>query len=63
MKRAFTASISQEDDLYVAQCLEADVASQGASEKEALQNLVEALQLHFEEPQASALPRVQTIEV
>lgn len=63
MKQTFTASISQEDNLYIAQCLEVDVVSQGTTKKEALQNLVEALQLHFEEPQSSTVLRVQAIEV
>ncbi|MDP3063074.1 MAG: type II toxin-antitoxin system HicB family antitoxin, partial [Chloroflexota bacterium] len=35
MRRSFTASVWQEGDWYVAQCLEVDVASQGASEEEA----------------------------
>lgn len=54
MKRTFTASIWQEDGWYVAQCLEVDVASQGATEDEALINLREAIELHFEEPTALA---------
>ncbi len=49
-KRIFTASVWQEEDWYVAQCLEVDVASQGKTEAEALANLREALELHFEPP-------------
>jgi predicted RNase H-like HicB family nuclease len=63
MTRTFTASIWQEGDWYVAQCLEVDVASQGTTEEEALRNLREALELHFEAPTASDLPRTRTIEV
>ncbi len=63
MKQKFTATVWQEDALYVAQCLEIDIASQGKSEKEALVNLTEALQLFFEEPTATAIPKVKTIEV
>ncbi len=44
----FSTIITQEGDWYVAQCLEVDVASQGESESEALRNLMEALELHFE---------------
>jgi predicted RNase H-like HicB family nuclease len=40
-----------------------DVASQGESEAEALANLREALELYFEEPQATAIPQVRHIEV
>ncbi|HEX2029254.1 MAG TPA: hypothetical protein VHF25_14765 [Nitriliruptorales bacterium] len=43
-----TAAISREGDLYVAQCLEVDVASQGSSLEEARDNLAEALALYFE---------------
>ena len=52
MKRKFTASICREGSWYVAQCLEVDVASQGHSEQDALRNLRETLELHFEEPVA-----------
>ena len=63
MKQKFTASVWQEGDWFVAQCLEVDVASQGATEQEALENLREALQLHFEPPIATATPRLHTIEI
>lgn len=39
----------KEDKLYVAKALEVEVASQGKSEKEALSNLKEALELYFED--------------
>lgn len=48
MKRVITASVYSEGQWYVAQALDVDVASQGESEDEALANLAEALQLHFE---------------
>lgn len=63
MKRAFTASLQREGDWIVAQCLEADVASQGQTEAEALANLKEALSLHFEEPSATDPPVIRTVEV
>jgi predicted RNase H-like HicB family nuclease len=59
----FTASIWQENDWFVAQCLEVDVASQGKSEEEALANLGEALQLYFEPPQPSFKPAIRKFEV
>jgi predicted RNase H-like HicB family nuclease len=62
MKPQFSASISKEGDWYVAQCLEVDVASQGKTEAEALENLREALELHFEAPRAKVAPRVEKIE-
>lgn len=54
--QTFTASISREDDWFIAQCLEVDVASQGKTEEEALENLTEALELYFEPPQPSLKP-------
>jgi predicted RNase H-like HicB family nuclease len=59
----YTAAVWQEEDLFVAQCLEVDVASQGESEDDALANLVEALGLHFEHPQASRSPKLVKVEV
>lgn len=63
MKQRFTASVWREGEWYVAQCLEVDVASQGESEEEALTNLREALELHFEPPTPTAAPRIRAVEV
>jgi predicted RNase H-like HicB family nuclease len=63
MKRTFTASIMQEGDWYVAQCLEVDVASQGETEEEALVNIREALALHFTPPVATELPDLRPVDV
>ena len=63
MKRAFTARITRESDLYVAQALEVDVASQGVSADDALANLREALELHFEPPVATDPPVMRTLEI
>lgn len=54
--QTFTASIWQEDNWFIAQCLEVDIASQGESEEEALDNLTEALELYFEPPQPNMKP-------
>lgn len=43
----FTAAVHQEEDWYVAQCLEVDVASQGHTIDEALTNLAEAAGLYL----------------
>ena len=53
MKQKFTASIWQEDEWFVAQCVEVDVASQGKTEDEALENLRDALEVHFTPPVAT----------
>lgn len=63
MKRPFSATVWREGDWFVSQCLEVDVASQGATEEEALDNLREALELHFEPPRATYPPVVRQIEV
>ncbi len=63
MKREFTASVTQEGAWYVAQALEVDVASQGESVEEALENLREALTLYFEPPTSAVMPRIERIEV
>ena len=52
MRKAFTARVWKEGPWFVAQCMEVDVASQGTTSDEALGNLKEALELHFEEPRA-----------
>ncbi len=60
MKQHVTASIWHEDNWYIAQCLDVDVASQGETEDKALSNLREAL---FESPTLTEHPRIQSLEV
>ncbi len=62
-KRPFAATVWREGKWYVSQCLELDVATRGETEEEALANLKEALELHFEPPQATRPPKVRTIEL
>lgn len=57
MTQEFTAAVWQEGEWFVARCREVDVASQGLTEEEALDNLREAVELHFEPPRATVLPR------
>ncbi|MEJ7576306.1 MAG: hypothetical protein WKF74_04810 [Pyrinomonadaceae bacterium] len=63
MKRRFNATTWQEGEWFIAQCIEVDVASQGATEAEALENLRDALELHFTLPVATVAPQVSTIEI
>lgn len=44
-----TAAVTREGEWYVAKCIEVEVASQGRSVEEALENLREALELYFED--------------
>ena len=63
MTQEFTATVWQEGEWFIAQCREVEVASQGLTEEEALVNLSEALELHFEPPRATILPSIRKIEV
>ena len=60
--QTFTASIWREDNWFIAQCLEVDIASQGESEESALDNLTEALELYFESPQPNLKPVIRRFE-
>lgn len=62
MKEKFTATVWQEGNIFVAQCREIELASQGSNREEALENLAEAIELHFEPPVATIIPEVVTIE-
>lgn len=63
MKRTFSASITRDGHWYTAQCLDVDVASQGATPDEALRNVGEALALYFEPPHSAVPPVIYSIEV
>ena len=60
--QTFTASIWREENWFIAQCLEVDIASQGESEEAALDNLTEALELYFESLQPSLKPVIRKFE-
>ena len=61
--QTFTASILQEEELFIARCLDIDIASQGKSEEEAIENLKEALELYFEPPCPTVMPKFRKFEV
>lgn len=62
--KKLSALVWKEDDLYVAKCLEVEVASQGSTKQIALQNLKEALELYFEdEPMKIKLPSFDLVTV
>ncbi|HWN08565.1 MAG TPA: hypothetical protein VNO50_04715 [Pyrinomonadaceae bacterium] len=63
MKQQFSASVWQEGEWFIAQCIQVDIASHGATEDEALENLRDALELHFTPPVATIAPHVRDIEV
>ncbi|MET9777487.1 type II toxin-antitoxin system HicB family antitoxin [Streptomyces sp. NPDC006367] len=47
-----TAAITREGEWYVARCLQVEVTSQGETTEESLEDLREALELHFEDASA-----------
>ena len=57
MRFNLTVSIHQEDEWYIAKCLENSVASHGKSIEEALVNVKEALELYYEDE--DEIPTIQ----
>lgn len=48
MTKQLTFTVVPEGDIFVAQCQDEDVASDGLTREEAIANLQEAMTLHFE---------------
>ena len=63
MKLNVVVSRTEDSDLYVAQCVEVDVASQGMTVDEALANVQEALELYFEGEDDVPLPAPAVAEL
>ena len=61
--QTFTASILQDGEWFVAQCLEIDISSQGKSEDKAVDNLREALELYFKPPRPTVMPKLRKFQV
>jgi len=61
----FTATVKKDNEtgLYVAWCPELDIASQGESVEDALNNLKEALELYLEDEDARILDEKVLISV
>jgi predicted RNase H-like HicB family nuclease len=55
--------VYREDEFIVAQCLNVDVASFGSTREEAVANLKEAVELHFENEPDSAFTSVADLKV
>lgn len=53
MERKLNYVIFPEEGVFVARCLDVEVASDGATEEEAVANLREALELYFEDHKTS----------
>ena len=65
MKKTFTIAIVKEENWHVAKCIENNVASQGMSIDDAINNLKEALELYYENEQLPHFSQtyVTTLEV
>jgi predicted RNase H-like HicB family nuclease len=66
MVRTFTAAVHQEEDWYIARCLELEVASQGTTLNYALLNLREAVEAYLDEvvqPTIESTPLVTSFQV
>jgi predicted RNase H-like HicB family nuclease len=62
-ERRLSYVVYQEDDGFVARCLDVNVASEGDTEQEAIANLREALELYFEDAPAEDIPLVEHAHV
>jgi predicted RNase H-like HicB family nuclease len=56
--RYFTANVTQAGEWFVAQCREVDITSQGTTAAEAVANLREALELFYQEEDATGTPPI-----
>ena len=63
MEKTFIVTVWEKEHWVVARCSEVDVTGQGFTRKEALDNLREALKLHFDRLRATAVPKIRTIEI
>lgn len=63
MNYKFTAIIQREENWYVAKCAENNVASQGKTLEEALDNLREAVELYYEGNEIPILMPIQSMPV
>jgi len=63
--KTFTAVLKKEEDMYIAECVELGIASQGKNIEEALDNLKEATELYLEEfpMKKTSKPLMTTFEV
>jgi predicted RNase H-like HicB family nuclease len=58
-EKKFSTVLWKEGRYYIAQCLNVDVSSFGATKKEATSNIREALELYFEGGGKNALRKVE----
>jgi len=57
------ALLWKEGKWYVAKCVEVEITSQGKTKKEAMSNVIEALELYFEEEKIPKIPTYENVEL
>ncbi len=50
MPKQLTYTVDEEDGVFIARCIELDIASDGLTKEEAIENLTEALDCYFANP-------------
>jgi predicted RNase H-like HicB family nuclease len=50
LTKQLTYTVAEEDDLFIARCIELDISSDGLTSEEAIENLKEALDCYFANP-------------
>lgn len=63
LKSGLHVLLWKEERWYVARCLEIEVASQGRTRKEALENVEEAVELYFEDEKIQLPPVYSNLEL
>ena len=63
MEQSHIVTVWEEPNWVVARCSDPDGTGQGFTRKEALDNLKEAMKLHFDHLRAIAVPKIRTIQV
>lgn len=60
--RAFRVACWKQDNWYIAQCRDVDIATQGGSPGETHENIREALSLHFDVPENEVIVKFEDSE-
>lgn len=63
MNQKFFISVYREKEWFIAQAIGIDIASQGPTVEESLENLKEALEIYFEPPLSISHPQIIEVEV
>lgn len=62
-KLSLKYAVWKEGKYFVSQCLNVDVSSFGETQKEALKNLEEAIELYFEDVKTPKVTKIERVQV